>query len=454
LSRPFRGNGAVPGDKSATQSGRLSVLRNRNFTLLWVGQIVSNAGSWMQIVAQGILVYQLTHSPFYLGFVGMARAVPMIILPPMGGVVADRLPRLKLLKVTQTLSLLLALILAVLISAHTVTIWQIVLISFLSGVVNAFDQPSRQALIPDLVEREDLAKAIALNSSAWQGAALFGPTLAGLTVAAVGIAGAFYANAISFLAVVIALFLMVGVPERSAAPSGKGLTDDLVAGLRYIHATRLIFYLILLSAVTSIFGRSYQQLLPAFAKDVYDQGSFGLGLLYSAPGAGTLFGAMALAVLADVKRKGIVFLVGMALFGVSLIVFSLNRSFPLGILLLFLSGIASLIFSSLMTTMLQLRADADMRGRVLSLLTVTLQGFAPFGALLTGAIATRIGTPEAVELFAVIVVAAAVVATVTMPQVRNFLAEGEGPSSPSGGGRRERVGVSSRATGQTSAAGR
>jgi MFS family permease len=437
----YHPNGAVAGGAERGSEGRLSVLRNRNFTLLWTGQIISNAGSWMQIVAQGILVYQLTHSPFYLGFVGMARAVPMVILPPMGGVVADRLPRLKLLKVTQNLALLLALVLAVLISAHAVRIWHIVLVSFLSGVVNAFDQPSRQALLPDLVRREDLAKAVALNSSAWQGASLFGPTLAGITVAAVGIAGAFYANALSFLAVVIALFLMKDVPERSAAPSGKGLTDDLVAGLRYVHQTPLLFSLILLSAITSIFGRSYTQLLPAFAKDVFDQGSFGLGLLYSAPGAGTLAGAVGLAVIADIKRKGIAFLGAMVLFGVTLVLFTLARNFALGVLLLFLSGVASLVFSSLMTTMLQLRADAEMRGRVMSLVTVTMQGFAPFGALLTGAIATRIGTPEAVELFAVVVVAAAVVASVAMPRVRDFMAEGEGPLPPPGPPRRREPSV-------------
>jgi MFS family permease len=444
LTNSYQSNGstapsAVPALRGTSSGGRLSVLRNRNFTLLWIGQIVSNAGSWMQIVAQGILVYQLTHSPFYLGLVGTARAVPMIVLPPMGGVLADRFPRLKLLKVTQTVQLVIAFILAILISAHAIQMWHIVLGSFLSGAVNAFDQPSRQALIPDMVERDDLAKAIALNSSAWQGASLFGPALAGATVAAVGIAGAFYVNAISFIAVVLALFLMKGVPERSAAPSGKGMTHDLKAGLRYAAATRLIFSLILLSAVTSIFGRSYQQLLPAFAKDVYDQGSFGLGLLYTAPGAGAIVGAGALAVLPDIKRKGLVFLASMVLFGASLILFAVNRSFPVAILLLFVGGVFALVFGSLMTTMLQLRASVDMRGRVMSLVTVTLQGFAPLGALIDGAIATRIGTPEAVELFAVIVVVAAVVAAVAMPQVRNFQADSEGPAPPGGGHREPRI---------------
>ncbi len=410
--------------------GRLAVLRNRNFTLLWVGQITANSGAWMQIVAQGWLVYDLTRSPFYLGVVGMARAIPMIVLPPMGGVIADRLPRLKLLKVTQTVMFLNALVLAVLVHTEAIQIWQIVVISFLSGALNSFDQPSRQALLPDLVRREDLAKAVALYSSAWQGAALFGPTLAGVTIAAVGMAGAFYANAFGFFGVIAALFLMQGVPERTVTPSGKGLTDDLKAGLRYVRSTRLIFALIALSAVTNIFGRSYQQLLPVFARDIFDEGSFGLGLMMSAPGAGTLAGAAALTVLADVRHKGGLLLAGMALFSATLVLFTLNRSFVLGIGILFLVGVTSLLFSSMMTTMLQLRAAPEMRGRVMSLVTVTMQGFAPFGALMTGALATALGTPEAVALSAGVVALIAALAALTIPEVRDFQAGGEGPSSP------------------------
>ncbi|MGH6915680.1 MAG: MFS transporter, partial [Geminicoccales bacterium] len=319
-------NGALP-PAAPQREGRLSVLRNRNFTLLWIGQVTSNSGSWMQIVAQGWLVFQLTGSPFYLGLVGMARAIPMIVFPPMGGVIADRFPRLKLLKVTQSISFGLALLLAVLVHTDVIEIWQIVVIGFCSGLVNSFDQPCRQALLPDLVRREDLAKAVALNSSAWQGAALFGPTLAGVTIAAVGVSGAFYANAISFLAVVAALFLMKDVPERSATSSGKGLTDDLFAGLRYVRATRLILALLVLSAVTNIFGRSYQQLLPVFAVDVFGEGELGLGFMMSAPGAGTLIGAAAITMLADARRKGVVFLLSMAAFSATLVLFSLNRTF-------------------------------------------------------------------------------------------------------------------------------
>ncbi|HXH23494.1 MAG TPA: MFS transporter [Dehalococcoidia bacterium] len=419
-------NGQPPG-REASGGGRLSVLRNRNFSLLWFGQIISNSGAWMQIVAQGWLVYNLTDSPFYLGVVGMARAIPMIVLPPMGGVIADRMPRLKLLKVTQTTMFLNALVLAGLVHTETVQIWQIVLIAFLAGALNSFDQPSRQALLPDLVRREDLAKAVALYSSAWQGASLFGPTLAGITIAAVGLAGAFYANAFGYFGVIAALFLMRGVPERSAEPSGKGLTDDLVAGLRYVRGTRLILALILLSAATNIFGRSYQQLLPVFARDVFDEGSFGLGLMMSAPGAGTLAAAAALAVLADIQRKGVLFLAGMVMFSLTLVVFTLNREFLPGIGLLFLVGVTSILFSSMMTTMLQLRAAPEMRGRVMSLVTVTMQGLAPLGGLMTGSLATAIGTPEAVALSAAVVALVAALAAAAVPEIRDFRSGAEEP---------------------------
>ena len=424
-------NGTIAGNGAAAApepgSRRFSALRNRNFALLWVGSVISNSGSWMQIVAQGWLVYQMTDSPVYLGIVGMARALPMMVLPPMGGVVADRVPRLKLLKVTQNISLLLALLLAVLVSTGLIQIWQIILLSFLSGAVNAFDQPTRQALLPDLVRPADMTNAIALNSAAWQGAALFGPTLAGATIALFGLAAAFYANAASFLAVVIALYLMRDVPEHSPHRRGgkRGLFDDLIEGLSYVRATRLIATLLILSAVTNIFGRSFQQLLPVFARDVLDAGETGLGLLMAAPGAGTLIGAVVIGALGDVRRKGVVLFVTMLLFGALLVLFSISRSFLLSLMLLTLAGTMMITFSSMLMTMLQLSAPGAMRGRVMSLVTVTMQGFAPLGALITGAVATAIGTPTAVALSALIVAAAAIVASFAAPDVRDYHAPSE-----------------------------
>jgi predicted MFS family arabinose efflux permease len=329
------------------------------------------------------------------------------------------------LKVTQTLSFCLSLTLGLLVSFDVIRIWHILLLTFFAGTVNAFDQPTRQALLPDLVPREDLTNAIALNSSAWQGSALFGPTLAGAMVAWVGIAGAFYADAISFLAVVLALFMMRGVPERSSGGRHRGVFDDLAEGLRYVGRTRLLLTLLVLATITNIFGRSYQQLLPIFAGDVLHVGSSGLGLMLSMPGAGTLLGAVLLGALGDIERKGVVLFGGMAAFSVILVLFTLTRSFPIALGLLFLGGVASIVFSTMLTTMLQLNAPAHMMGRIMSLLTVTMQGFTPIGALLSGSLATGIGTPAAVALSAVVVGLAALLAAGGAPSVRRFSHVGE-----------------------------
>jgi MFS family permease len=403
-----------------TSESRLGVLQNRNFTLLWTGSIVSNTGSWMQIVAQAFLVFELSGSPFLLGVVGMARAIPMIILPPFGGVIADRFPRLKLLKVTQVANFFVAFLQGAVVSLGIVTIWQLALLGLFAGMVNAFDNPTRQALLPDLVKREHLNKAIALNSSAWQGSALFGPTLAGVFIAAFGVAEAFYINAFSYLAVLIALYWMRDVPEHNAARSNVTITSDLVAGLKYVRGTSLICVLLAMAAVTSIFGRSFQQLLPVFASDVFHKGGLGLGIMFSAPGAGTLFGASAIAVVRDSQAKGRMFIGGALLFSVLVAWFALNRSFGLSLVLLFGTGVASIVFSSFMTTMIQLEAPDGMRGRVMSLVTVTMQGFTPIGTLLTGALATQVGTPEAVALSALVVGAAALLTLIVSPSVRNY----------------------------------
>jgi MFS family permease len=254
--------------------------------LFWFGSIFSNSGSWMQNIAQGWLVYTLTGSSFLLGVVAFARAIPLLFLPLAGGVVADRVPRLKLLKITQSTSLVLALIFGILVTLNLIQVWQIILLSFLSGIVSSFDQPTQQALLPDLVPREELSGAIALYSSTWQGSALFGPTLAGLVIAFVSVAGAFYANALSYLAVIIALVLMRGVPERSSTRTSSGMVADLRESFHFVSRTRLVATLLGLAAIASIFGRPYQQLLPVFATSVLHVGATGLGFMASAPGAG------------------------------------------------------------------------------------------------------------------------------------------------------------------------
>jgi len=411
--------GSRPAD-SAPGGRRMAALRHRNFALFWFGSIFSNSGSWMQNIAQGWLVYTLTNSTFLLGVVAFARAVPLLVLPLVGGVVADRVPRLKLLKITQTVSLVLALIFGILVSLRLIQVWQIIFLSFLSGIVSSFDQPTQQALLPDLVPREELAGAIALNSSTWQGAALFGPTLAGLVIAFVSIAGAFYANAVSYLAVIVALFLMRGVPERSTAHTTSGVLADLRESFRYVGHTRLVATLLALAALASIFGRPYQQLLPVFARDVLHVGATGLGLMASAPGAGALVGAAFVAAARSIDRKGRVLFGAMFVMSGSLILLAWSTHFGISIVALFLIGLTSILFSTMLSTMLQLEAPPQMRGRVMSLMTITMQGLNPFGAVLAGAFATVVGTPAAIAAGAVVVAIAALGAVVGAPHVRRF----------------------------------
>jgi MFS family permease len=398
----------------------MSALRHYNFALFWFSSIFSNAGSWMQNIAQGWLVYTLTGSTFLLGVVAFARAIPLLFLPLVGGVYADRVPRLKLLKITQTTSMLLALVFGLLVSFHLIQVWQIILLSFLSGVVSSFDQPTQQALLPDLVPREDLAGAIALYSATWQGAALFGPTLAGLVIAFVSIAGAFYANAISYLAVIVALFLMRGVPERSAARKPASVTSDLRESFGFIRATSLVAILLGLAAATSIFGRAYQQMLPVFARDVLHVGATGLGLMASAPGAGALVGAALVATARSIDRKGRLLFISMFCLSGSLILFAKSTHFALSIAALFVVGLTAILFSTMVSTMLQLESPAQMRGRVMSLLTITMQGLNPFGAVLVGAFATVVGTPAAIATGAIILALVGVASLAGAPSVRDF----------------------------------
>ena len=388
--------------------------------LLWVGSVISNSGSWMQIVAQGWLVYDLTHSSFQLGLVSMARAVPMIVLPPLGGVLADRMPRLRLMKVSQGASAVAALLLAVLVGQRMAGVPELVVFSVVSGVISAFDAPTRQAVLPDLVPQEDVASAVALNSAAWQGAAMVGPAVAGVLVGAIGIAGAFYANAASFLAVVLALYLMRDVPEPSRPRGSAGFVVDFFDGLRLVRRTPVLWTLLLLATVTSLFGRSYQQLLPVFAGEVLDVGATGLGLMLAAPGLGTVIGAVVLGFLGDVERKGLVQVVGMVLFSGLLVLFTLSSNFLVSLGLLTLMGACFLVLTSMNTTMLQLSAPPGMRGRIMGYMTVIMQGFAPLGAVLAGGAGVVIGTPSAVAISASVVAAAALLSVPLAPAVFRY----------------------------------
>jgi MFS family permease len=392
-------------------------LRNANFRLYWTGSFVSNFGTWMQAVAQGWLVYQLTGSTFMLGAVGFAQSIPFLFLAVFGGVLADRFERRRLMVWTQSALMLLAFLLAYLTLAGLVTVWQVLAIAFANGVVNAFNVPVRQSIISDLVERKDLANAIAMNSSQVQLSRFLGPALAGGMLALTSPGWCFLLNAVSFLAVIWTLLVMA-VPPLPPRQSQSPLRSVL-EGLRYVRSKPTIAALLFMAAVPSLFALPYNQMLPAFAESVLDAGPSGLGLLQSAAGLGALVGALTVASLAG-RRNGALMLAAVVILGCGLMAFSASRLLWLSLPMLFVTGFASMSYNTLNQSFLQRLVDDDMRGRVLSLLTMTMFGLQPFGSMEVGTVATFVGPQIALGFGGVVCVVVAVLALWRWPTLRTL----------------------------------
>jgi MFS family permease len=378
----------------------IGALHHRDFRLLWMGSVVSNIGTWMHIVAQGWLMYQLTDSPLYLGLVGLMRAIPLLAFPLVGGVVADCVSRLTVLYVTQVAALLLAAGLATATVLGVVQPWHILVFSFLSAAVLAFDNPARQAMLPDLVGRDELMSAISLNSWAFNGAILVGPALAAALLPIVGIGGIFYLNAFSFGAVLIALALL----HTKGGVLVTGTTrQNLLEGLRYVATSPTILTLVLMTAVVSLLGRSYGQLMPVFAKDLLGLDASGMSLLYTVAGLGACIGALLLILAHNPGHKGQMAVVSGVSCAVALGLFALSRSVLLSMGLLFTIGLALTTFSTLVSTLLQTLSPHELRGRVMSVNTIAWQGLEYVGVLITGALATLWGAPIVVLGTAVVI---------------------------------------------------
>jgi len=370
---------------------RFASLQHRNFKLLWAGLIVSNTGTWMQNVAQGWLVLQLTNSPFWLGLLGLSFAIPMIVFPLVGGAVVDRIDRIKLLYFTQTGALLTALILTIMTWTGTIHISYILIASFFSSALLAFDNPARQALVPDLVPKKDLLNAISLNSATYTGAALIGPAVAGALLSPLGPGTLFFINALSYLSVIFALYSMKNVQTHGNATHHLSISKSMVAGLSYAWENKQILALLSLSALAAIFGRSYQNLLPIFARDIWKGGPAGYGILLSASGGGALIGAFGLAAIRTVKHQGVILVVSGLVFSSTVILFALSPTFWIGTVLLFISGIMVTVFGTIISTFIQINVPNELRGRVMSLYSITLIGLPSLGALGIGGVAELLG---------------------------------------------------------------
>ncbi len=394
-----------------------AALKHPNYRLWFMGQLASLVGTWMQTTAQGFLVFQLTNSPVYLGYVGFASGIPTWLLMLYGGVIADRMPRRTLLVITQTTMMVLAFILALLTFLGHVQPWHIILLAFLLGIANAFDAPARQAFVVELVEREDLTNAIALNSMMFQSATVVGPAVAGLTYAAFGPEWCFTLNGISFLAVIAAL-LMMHIKPMEVRRRATSALHDMIEGLRYVAAHSVIRTLIAIIGIVSLFGMAYATLFPDWAVVVLHGDATTNGLLQSARGLGALLGALMIASLGRFKWKGKLLVLGTLLFPILLVIFAEISSLWLSLLVLVFVGWAFMLVMNMANTLVQTQVTEALRGRVMGVYSLVFFGFMPIGALGAGATAEIIGAPQAVLVGAAISLAFAVALYFFAPQVR------------------------------------
>jgi len=367
-----------------------SALRHRNYRLFFAGQLVSLIGTWMQNVAQAWLVYELTNSPFKLGVVSFCSGVPALAFSLWAGVLADRVSKRRLLLATQTVMMTLAFLLAADVFLGTVAWWHIGILAFFLGTANAFDAPARQAFVFEMVGREELMNGIALNSAMFNAARIIGPALAGITLATMGAKWCFVLNGVSFLAVIAGLALM-DVPPYVGAPSTESPLKQMRAGVSYIWHHPTVRPLITLVAVSNLFSFGYMALLPAFAQDVLGVGSVGYGFMSTAVGVGALAGALILASLGDVQRKGWMLTAGNLVFPAMIIVVALSRSFHLTIACLVVAGLGFMTQNATTNTLVQTTVPDGLRGRVMSVYMMVFLGFYPIGSLIAGTVAERFG---------------------------------------------------------------
>ncbi|MCL4562500.1 MAG: MFS transporter [Chloroflexi bacterium] len=396
-----------------------AALKYPNYRLWFYGQLASLVGTWMQTTAEGYLIYQLTHSPAYLGYVGFAAGVPSWLLMLYGGVVSDRMSRRKLLVITQSSMMVLAFIMAILVATGYVRPWQIIVEAFLLGIANAFDVPARQAFTLEMVSHEDLGNAIALNSAMFNSATAIGPAVAGLTYAAFGPAICFTINGISFLAVIAALLRMQFKPFV-VPPRITSAMVELKEGLAYVAHHPDIRTLITVVGVSSLFGLAYATLIPAWAVSILGGNSTTNGLLQSARGVGSLIGALMIASLGSFSFRGKLLTLGTFIFPTLLIVFSFIRVIPLSLLVLVGVGWGSMILFNMCNNLVQSLVPDDLRGRVMGLYSLTFMGVTPVGSLVFGSLASRIGTQETVLISAAITLTFAFALLIAVPRLRRL----------------------------------
>jgi MFS family permease len=404
---------------AATVQQTFAALRYPNYRLWFLGQLVSLAGSWMQMTAQGYLVFELTRSPVFLGYVGFAAGIPSWVFTLYGGVIADRLPRRMVIMVAQSAMMVLAFALAGLVVTGLVQPWHVVLLALFSGVANSFDAPARQAFVVDLVDREDLTNAIALNSTMFNAAAVVGPAIAGVIYAVLGPAWCFTLNGLSYLAVIAALLAM-RLPPFVPNPRRGSTGDQLRQGLDYVkgeHATRT---LILNMAVVSLFGISMVTLFPAWAVNVLGGDVRTNGLLLAARGLGAMSGALMIAWLGQRVARGRMWTIGSFVMPVTMAAFAMARWLPASLALLICLGWGFMVVANSANALVQTRVPDELRGRIMSIFTLTFFGGMPLGSLLVGAMAERFNEPATLLINAGVILTVSTLIWWRLPYIRKL----------------------------------
>jgi MFS family permease len=381
--------------------GAFRALSYPDYFWFWSSYFVSNVGSWMQGIAQGWLLFDLTSSPFYLGLFSSLRMVMLLSFFILGGIMSDRVDRRKVMFFIQIISALTALGLALLVSTHMIRVWHIFVLGAITSTSWAFEQPVRQALLPQLVPRDDLVNALALNAVTWNGAGLLGPSLVGLSVAHIGIDGCFYVNVVSYLAVIGAL-LRMHVPTNRGDPARATVIHSLLDGFGYVRREKIIMTFLTVSAIFNIFGRSYITLLPVFAKEVLRVGASGFGFISAGPGLGTIIGSVTLASLGRVEVKRGIMVAILIAFAASLFSFAVTGDFRVAFGFLVIVGALSTVFETLLNTSIQLRVVESFRGRVSGFYGLTGGGLREFGGMQAGFVAEWTGAPFAISAGAVV----------------------------------------------------
>jgi MFS family permease len=396
-------------------------LKYRNFRLFFMGQGVSLIGTWMQQTAMGWLVYRMTKSAILLGSVEFFGTIPTLLLTPFAGVLADRWNRHKMVIVVQTLAMIQAFLLAILVLAGHIQVWHIMTLSLMLGLINTFDIPIRQAFIMDMLEKkEDIGNAIALNSSMFNGARIIGPSVAGVLIAVFGEGWCFLLNGVSFLAVIVALLAMK-MQRTQKPPSQQHVFREIMHGFSYTFGSIPIRSILLLLGLVSLVGLPYAVLMPVMVRNVLHGDSRTLGLLMASVGIGALTGAYYLASRASTRGLEKTIALGCFMFSLGLISFSFSRRMPISMIILVLSGFGIMVHMASTNTLVQTLSDEDKRGRVLSYYTLAFRGTGPFGAFMAGALTDKIGAPHTILIGGICCLAGAIVYAWKLPKLQKMI---------------------------------